>query len=465
MVLSTLYKKKNRLPCLTGAAVLILLIALVDWQTKPYISIGFLYLFPLILVAGHLTRWQLILAALACAVLQETFSELPSNEAVARLVMASTGFVGTGLFLQEILRHRQAALDHMAELEEQTAKRKEVEEQLRVLVESSPVAIITVDADGTILLANEASRDLLDPDGPPLQGRPMTGFLPALQSALKARADHAFRTELRCRATRANGEMFMAAVWFSTFVTANGLRLAAIIVDLSEELRDREELGLDHLLKNTKIVMSAIAHEIRNLSGAGLVVHRNLAQLPALQDNADFQALGTLIQGLEKLSAMELLPSGRQPLAPVDLSGVLDEFRVILDPACREVGVELAWALESPLPLVHGDPYGISQALLNLCRNALTALAGTETKRLSISVDVVGPSVAIRVEDTGGGVLHPELLFKPFQQEAGTTGLGLYVSRALLRSFGGDLIYEPSLRGSRFIVLLPSMDPLLEPAP
>ena len=43
----------------------------VDWLTKPYISIGFLYLFPIMLIAGFLPRWQIIVVALVCAVLQE----------------------------------------------------------------------------------------------------------------------------------------------------------------------------------------------------------------------------------------------------------------------------------------------------------------------------------------------------------------------------------------------------------
>ena len=44
--------------------------------------------------------------------------------------------------------------------------------------------------------------------------------------------------------------------------------------------------------------MSAITHEIRNLSGAVLVVHKNFSRLPELQNNEDFRALGTLVEGL-----------------------------------------------------------------------------------------------------------------------------------------------------------------------
>ena len=148
-----------------------------------------------------------------------------------------------------------------------------------------------------------------------------------------------------------------------TYATARGPRLAAIIVDLSEDLRDREDLSLDHLLKNTKILMSAIAHEIRNLSGAVLVVHKNLSRLPGLQSNEDFRALGTLIEGLGKLSAMELRPAVDQHLDAIELSSVLDELRVLLEPSYREAGIEVVWQSRDDLPLVIGDRYGLSTGL------------------------------------------------------------------------------------------------------
>ena len=50
----------------------------------------------------------------------------------------------------------------------------------------------------------------------------------------------------------------------------------------------------------------------------------------------------------------------------------------------------------------------------------------------------------VRFEDTGTGIANPENLFRPFQRDAQATGLGLYVSRALVKSFGGELVYEAS---------------------
>jgi two-component system, LuxR family, sensor kinase FixL len=454
MEFSSIYSENNRKRFLVAAAILVVVIAIVDWRTKPFISIGFLYLFPILLVAGFLPRWQIILVALVCAVLQELFSELPSNEAITRLLMASAGFVGTGLFVSEITRNRQATLNHLAELETQIKLRKEIEEQLQVLVESSPVAIVTIDSMGVILLANEASQNLLAQGNTTIVGQPVSQFLPALQTALQTQRSRQFRTELRCRGKRKNGEAFLAAVWFSTYTTARGLRLAAIIVDLSEDLRDREDLSLDHLLKNTSILMSAIAHEIRNLSGAVLVVHKNLSRLPGLQNNEDFRALGTLIEGLGKLSTMELRPAVGRRLDSIELSSVLDELRVLLEPSYREAGIDVIWRLQDDLPLVTGDRYGLAQVFLNLSLNSHRAMESTDEKLLTISSAVGDDSVVIRFEDTGVGVSSPDGLFKPFQQGADATGLGLYVSRAILRSFGGDLVFEPRTEGCCFAVSL-----------
>src|SRR5271156_2245802 len=454
MELSVIYSRRNRIPFIIAAALLIVLIATIDWLTKPYISIGFLYLFPIMLIAGFLPRWQTTAVALLCAVLQEVFSNLPSNEAITRLVMASAGFVGTGLFVSEIIRSRQIALEHMEEIGTQNKLRQEAEEQLRILVESSPAAIVTIDASGQILLANEAAKNLFAPGDRSIAGQSIAEFLPALQSAVQTQRSRQFHTELRCRGKRRNGEAFLAAVWFSTFITVRGPRLAAIIVDLSEDLRDREDLSLDHLLKNTTILMSAIAHEIRNLSGAVLVVHKNLSRLPGLQSNEDFRALGMLIEGLGKLSAMELRPAVDQHLDAIELSSVLDELRVLLEPSYREGGIEGVWRLHDDLPLVIADRYGLAQVFLNLSLNSHRAMGTTDQKQLTISSAVEADSVVIRFEDTGVGISAPEVLFRPFQQGADATGLGLYVSRAILRSFGGELVFEPRTDGCCFAVSL-----------
>ena len=200
--------------------------------------------------------------------------------------------------------------------------------------------------------------------------------------------------------------------------------------------------------------MGAIAHEIRNLSGAVLVVHKNLSRLPGLQENEDFRALGTLIEGLGQLSTMELRPAADQHLDAIELSTVFDELRVLLESSYREAGIEIIWRLQEDLPLVFADRYGLAQVFLNLGLNSLRAMGNTQRKQLTVSSSVEGNSVVIRFQDTGAGISSPNGLFKPFQKGADATGLGLYVSRAIVRSCGGDLIHEPSTEGCCFAVKL-----------
>jgi two-component system, LuxR family, sensor kinase FixL len=450
----SIYAPANRTKLIVVAGLLISAIAVVDWATKPYISLGFLYLFPIMLLGGFLSRSQILGVALVCAVLQEAFSNLPENEAVVRLLFSSAGFVGTGLFISELIRNRRIAMTHVEELEGQIKLREDAEEQLRSLVESSPAAIVTIDSGGSVLLANEAAQQLLAPGGAPLQGQAISSYLPSLQTVIKTQPSRSFRTALQCTGQRNDGEVFLAGVWFSTYSTISGPRLAAIVVDLSEDLRNREDLSLNYLLKNTRILMSAVAHEIRNLCGAVLVVHKNLSQVKELESNEDFRALGSLIQSLERVSALEL-GSTTQNGEVVELTSVLDEFRILIEAAYHESKIEVQWHIEESLPLVWADRYGLIQVFLNLAKNSHRAMTATGRKQLQISARREGGTVVIRFEDTGTGIAAPENLFRPFLPGAESTGLGLYVSRAIMRSFGGELDYEPSSEGCCFAVVLP----------
>jgi PAS domain S-box-containing protein len=406
------------------------------------------------LVSGIFRRWQIVTTAIGFAVLQELFSNLPLGSAIPRLVFSAMGFAGTGLFMFELLRNRRMVLVHLDEVEHQIQQRREAQEQLRMLVESSPAAILTVGSSGEVLLANEAAQELLGAEGTDLRGECIADYVPALFSALQSGQSRLYRTALQCKAQRTNGETFLAGTWFSTYRSPAGNRLAAIIVDLSEELYTREDLSLDYLLKNARILMSAVSHEVRNLAGAALVLHRNLSRVTLLMENEDFVALGTLIHGLEKLSAMELANSPEEERKSIDLASVLDELRVLLESMCRNAGIELEWAIADPSCFVWADHYGLIQVFLNLAKNSKRALEVAPVRRIRITAEHENQSVVIRFEDTGPGIVDPQSLFRPFQSDAEATGLGLYVSRALMRSFSGNLSFEPRESGCCFAVTL-----------
>ena len=351
MQLLAIYSRANRKIFLSVGTLMIIAIAIEDFRI-PSLPLGYLYLFPILLMAGFLPPRSIAVVVLICAALTALLSRNDLRPATILFVMTLLGFSGTGLFVSEIVRNRQKALEHILELETQTRLRQETEKQLIGLVDSSPLAIITVDANGSILLANEAAKSLFSPEGAPITGQPIAEFLPALQTVTQQPSTKVFRTQIRCRGRRNNGDIFLAAVWFSTSATAVGNIVSAIIVDFSEEVRDREDLSLEHLMKNAKILVGAMAHEIRNLCGAALVVYKNLSRLHGMAENEDFSALGALIAGLENLSAMELRPAWGQGLAAVELSSVLDELRVVIGPSFNESGVEILWNVQEHLPQI-----------------------------------------------------------------------------------------------------------------
>src|SRR5262249_25138839 len=106
------------------------------------------------------------------------------------------------------------------------------------------------------------------------------------------------------------------------------------------------------------------------------------------------------------------------------------------------------------LPLVEADHHSLLQVFLNLARNSQRAMAETEVRTLSVEARPDNDMVVVRFRDTGPGVAHPERLFEPFQPGAASTVIRLYVSRAVVRSYGGDLRHEPNPAGSCFVLQL-----------
>ncbi len=265
-------------------------------------------------------------------------------------------------------------------------------------------------------------------------------------------------TEMESTGWRQSGEIFRAHIWLSSYDVGADWRLAVIAVDASEELRDREESGLHRLLANSRVLVGAVAHEIRNLCGAIAVAHANLMRLPGMAENQDFTALGHLLEGLRKLASAELRPFVETPLAGVALKPIFDDLGIVIETSFRQMDASVTWKLPVALPLVWGDPPGLLQVFLNLAQNAEREINRREPRVLTISAVVEPDSVIVRFADTGPGVSHPERLFQPFQEGAQSSGLGLYVSRAIMRSLGGDLRYEPGNPGACFIVELMRAD-------
>src|SRR5271156_4605253 len=456
MPLFSMFMWGKRSTSLLVAALMIGLIAWIDARVAAEIPLGFLYLAPMLVAGASLSRWEVTAVAAICAWLAEAFDEFPwgPNTGLPRDLLYFAAFCCMGFFMHQVTRSRKLSARHLRQIESEMTARRDAEEQLKVLVASSPAAIITTSSDGRVLLANDAADRLFGLEPGTLRGRSIRHYLPSLINVPAWDGSRqVFRTAMQCRGRRADGEVFQADVWFSTYVTSAGPRLAAMVLDTSEDLRTHEESSFHQMLASSRIMVAAVSHEVRNVCGAIALVHENLTRSKKLTENKDFETLGTLILALERIAAMDLRQSASQA-ARVEVPPLLDELRIVMDSSLRDHGITSHWEIEDDLPQVWADRQSLMQVFLNLTKNGERAMEDQEQRELKVIARSEGSGVTIRFRDTGGGVAHPERLFHPFQLEAQSTGLGLYLSRAFMRSFKGDLHYEPATGGSTFVVQL-----------
>lgn len=441
---------------LACAFTAILLIAVVDWQIEFNATLGFLYLFPLVMLGTALEWPALIGVALLCTFLSDRLDPFPGDTEIARDILIFLTLSTGALLALAVTKGYRREMDSLARLEKEAVARQAAEEQLAFLVESSPAAVLTMTAAGEILLANPAAHRLLDVANGLLLGRRITRYVPALGS-IPSIDDTAkiFRTEMQTRGQRENGDIFLADVFFSTYSTAAGPRLSALVIDDSEHFREREEANLQQLLVGSRILVAAVSHEVRNVCGAIGMVHENLARDGGLTGNQDFEALGSLVQTLNKIASLELKQSvGAIEARSTDLREVLSDLRIVLEPYCEESDIELRWSIPENLPLVQADRHSLLQVLLNVTKNSQRALESAAHKAIDISARAGLDGVVVRIADTGPGIPPGQKLFQPLQKGADATGLGLYLSRAFMRSFRGDLRHDPTYPGCCFVLEL-----------
>jgi signal transduction histidine kinase/pSer/pThr/pTyr-binding forkhead associated (FHA) protein len=245
-----------------------------------------------------------------------------------------------------------------------------------------------------------------------------------------------------------------------------------------------EETRYHHALVNAERLaavgqtIAALSHHIKNilqgLKSGGDILKMGLSSMdqPLLQ-----QGWKLTEKNLGKIQdlVMDMLSYSKERVPNIeatDLNAVVREVLGSLLPRAKEMGVQLKMRLDGTLPPVPADPHGLHHALLNLVGNALDAVEETEQAKVVVRterepiVDVSkGVWVRIQVEDNGHGIPPEKLvdIFRPFVSTKGArgTGLGLAVSRKILREHGGDIRVESTPgQGSRFTIRLPLRSPL-----
>jgi signal transduction histidine kinase len=153
----------------------------------------------------------------------------------------------------------------------------------------------------------------------------------------------------------------------------------------------------------------------------------------------------------------------REPaIEMTNLNKIVEDVIEVVRGRADEQKVRLERRLAAGTPPVPADPDGIHKALLNIISNALDAVDGQSEPYIGVQtlIEAGGQWARIVVVDHGVGIPPERLgeIFKPFVSSKGSrgTGLGLAVSRKILREHGGDIQVQSQVgKGSKFILRLP----------
>jgi len=190
------------------------------------------------------------------------------------------------------------------------------------------------------------------------------------------------------------------------------------------------------------------AHELRTpLAVVALRVE-------ALEDETDRKelrrGLGRLVHLVSQMLDLERLSLSSRERSHVDLAALARDVVADLAPTAIKSGYDLSLEAPDSQVIVTGDPHAISRALTNLVGNSVAHGGGGGQIRV-----VVGSDRIIDVTDEGPGVpaaLQPRL-FEPFSRgtsNAEGCGLGLHLTREIMRAHGGEVRVVPRQGGATF---------------
>lgn len=158
--------------------------------------------------------------------------------------------------------------------------------------------------------------------------------------------------------------------------------------------------------------------------------------------------------------------------APTILADVIRNAVALMSGSLEDAGVVVCLEMPNADLAAHALPMGLEQVLVNLMGNARDAMADASPGAERLITIATGAAergfVSITITDTGPGISAEVLprLFEPFVTTKGPdrgTGLGLSVSRGLLKAMGGSIRAMNIAGGARFTILLRGVQPEASP--
>ncbi len=360
------------------------------------------------------------------------------------------------------------AFNYMAEeIEHYVGEIQEQKSRLEAVLEASPEALVTTDADGRVTMANPAAARLL---GVRLSDRGRTledlgtprGVLQCLREAA-ANGVAVREVELEDKAywayaAQMNREEGSAA--------DNGRSGDAGIILAVRDITEHRSLE-----RAKTAFVSDVSHELRTplttIQSAIGLLERARGRLDPLEHRAleladgELQRIRLMVEELLTLAQLDAWQYQLE-VGPTDLSRIVQTAMESIESKSARFGIEVHFDGAAEHRCVC-DAQKLYQVFLNLLDNAIKY--SDPGDRVDVAIHEEALSLTVVVQDTGVGIPQEDLdqLFERFyrvdkdrSRATGGSGLGLAISRQIVEMHGGEILVESEIgSGSTFRVRLP----------
>ncbi len=364
-----------------------------------------------------------------------------------------------------------AAAEDLTESERLRREAARAREHLAKVMRSVDDAILTLDADGLVVSANDAAATAFGWPLDELRGREILSMCADERGRrkvgdMKSRLRSSGFAEGELRLKRRNRTSFVADV--SALLLADDEERPAGVLwrvqDTTERRKsDAERKRLRERLLHTERLsalgeMAArIAHEVRNplvsIGAAAQVVAEELGHASPV--GGEVQAIVREVRRLDAIVTdfLRFARPRRADRRSVDLAQVVQESASLV--RAKAPQHELKVLIEPPI-VARADPDAIKQVLLNVLLNAVEATASGLVECEARAIDEM---VEVTIADRGPGVPAPQRgrVFDPFfSTKTRGTGLGLSVSKQIVDEHQGRIRLLPRRGGgTRVVIVLP----------
>jgi len=314
---------------------------------------------------------------------------------------------------------------------------------------SIPFPVAITDGEGRIISVNQKFEILVNRSFKYLEGKKLSSFFRRAPD-IDRKISEAFSDLVEVLGFR-DGQYFLN---FAPFFISSEVKGVIVVVQPAPE---------SPFEKDIVAFLKGLSHEIRNpLSGI-----KGAAKCLKELKLYDEELVSVLIEETERIerllnNVVKSFDFSVLSLRKVNIHKIIQLVVKLFEAELRESSVNVVYDFDPSLPEILLDPDRMTQAFINVFKNALEAVAESPKKEVRIETGyAIHPSgfVFIRVRDTGVGMSEEELanLFLPFYttKEKGS-GLGAFITGEIVRRHGGEIrVKSEKGKGTEVTILLP----------